>query len=228
MTKGPAVILISANSEWRVVRSRFHSAVVELTPYGEWFQQELAGIVCVFVHGGWGKIAAAGSAQYAIDRWQPGIMINLGTCGGFVGRVAKGDILLAESTLVYDIIEQMSDPQVAIDHYATRLDLNWLREPYPLPVRRERLISADRDILADEVPQLVSRYQAVAADWESGAIAWVAARNQTRCLILRGVSDLVGVDGGEAYGNHAVFEMGTRAVMNRLLESLPDWLACCD
>ncbi|MHB0988648.1 MAG: 5'-methylthioadenosine/S-adenosylhomocysteine nucleosidase family protein [Bellilinea sp.] len=225
--KGPAIILISANSEWRVVRSRFHSAVIERTPYGEWFQQDLTGVACVFVHGGWGKIAAAGSTQYAIDRWQPGIIINLGTCGGFAGRAAKGDILLAESTLVYDIIEQMSDPQAAIDHYATHLDLSWLSEPCPLPVRRERLISADRDILADEVPQLVSRYQAVAADWESGAIAWVAARNQVRCLILRGVSDLVGVNGGEAYGNHAVFEAGTLTVMNRLLESLPDWLVCC-
>ena len=226
--KGPAIILISANSEWRVVRSRFRSAFIELAPYGEWFQQDLAGIACMFVHGGWGKIAAAGGTQYAIDRWQPGIIVNLGTCGGFAGRVAKGDILLAESTLVYDIIEQMSDPQTAIDHYTTRLDLNWLREPYPLPVRRERLISADRDILVDEVPLLVSRYQAVAADWESGAIAWVAARNQARCLILRGVSDLVGVDGGEAYGNHAVFEVGTQTVMNRLLETLPGWLDCCD
>ena len=228
MTKGSAVILISANSEWRVVRSRFHSADIEFTPYGEWFQRDLVDVPCVFMHGGWGKITAAGSTQYVIDRWQPGIIINLGTCGGFAGRTVKGDILLAESTLVYDIIEQMSDPQAAIDHYITRLDLSWLSEPYPLPVRRERLISADRDILADEVPRLVERYQAVAADWESGAIAWVAARNQVRCLILRGVSDLVSVDGGEAYGNHAVFEAGTQAVMNRLLESLPDWLVCCD
>lgn len=227
MAKSPAVILISANSEWRVVRSRFHSANIEVTPYGEWFQQDLTGLCCVFVHGGWGKIAAAASAQYAIDRWKPEIILNLGTCGGFTGQTVKGDILLAESTLVYDIIEQMSDPQAAIDHYATHLDLTWLKEPYPMPVRRERLISADRDILAVEVPQLVNRYQAVAADWESGAIAWVAARNQVRCLILRGVSDLVDVNGGEAYGNHAVFEAGTRAVMNRLLESLPDWLGCC-
>ena len=39
----------------------------------------------------------------------------------------------------------------------------------------------------------------MALDWESGAIAWVAARNQTRCLILRGVTDLVGEAGDEAY-----------------------------
>lgn len=228
MPESPVVILISANSEWQVVREYFQPKSVELTPFGEIFQHELAGVICVFVHGGWGKIAAAGSTQYAIDRWQPKLLINLGTCGGFVNRVNKGDVILAESTLVYDIVEQMNDPQAAIDHYATNLDLSWLGSPYPLSVRRERLISADRDILAAEVPQLVARFQATAADWESGAIAWVAVRNHIRCLILRGVSDLVGVDGGEAYGNPNVFHAGTRQVMHQFLDSLPGWLNICN
>ena len=71
---------------------------------------------------------------------------------------------------------------------------------------------------------LTERYSAVAADWESGAIAWVAQRNKTHCLILRGVSDLVGADGGEAYGNLELFQDRTRTIMSRLLEQLPGWL----
>lgn len=223
----PIVIFISAHAEWRVVLAKLHPKDVEQTPFGEAFQQDLAGIPCVFVHGGWGKISAAASTQYAVDRWQPELVINLGTCGGFAGRARKGEIILAESTLVYDIVEQMNDPQEAIQAYATQLDTSWLGSPVPLPVRRERLISADRDIIAAEVPQLITQYQAVAADWESGAIAWVAARNQRRCLILRGVSDLVGVDGGEAYGEPSVFLSGTENVMEKLLDSLPDWLGIC-
>jgi len=73
----------------------------------------------------------------------------------------------------------------------------------------------------------MKRYGASAADWESGAIAWVAARNQRRCLILRGVSDLVGVDGGEAYSEPSAFVAGTQTVMQQLLDSLPDWLRIC-
>ena len=41
------------------------------------------------------------------------------------------------------------------------------------------------------VRRLRDELGAVACDWESGAIAWVAARNHLPCLILRGVSDLV-------------------------------------
>ncbi len=223
------VVIVSANAEWRVVRAYpgFPGIEVHSGPYGEWFEQTVKGRRVIFAHGGWGKISAAASAQYAIDRWQPSLLVNLGTCGGLAGRIERGDILLVERTLVYDIIEQMGDAQAAIEHYATAIDLSWLIEPYPLPVRRALLVSADRDICLPDIPMLVERYGAIAADWESGAIAWVASRNGTRCLILRGVSDLVGDSGGEAYGAIEVFQEGTRRVMESMLQALPGWLEKC-
>jgi adenosylhomocysteine nucleosidase len=226
-----AVVTISAGAEWRVVRSFYPSAQVQSSPLGEWFEMTLAGRSVVFIHGGWGKIAAAASTQYAIGRWSPPVLINLGTCGGFAGRIERGEILLVERTLVYDIIEQMGDPAAAIQHYSVSLDLAWLREPYPQPVRRSLLVSADRDICLPDIPMLVERYSAAAADWESGAIAWVASRYypHLRCLILRGVSDLVDSTGGEAYGSLKVFREGTRRVMEPMLRALPEWLArCCE
>jgi len=86
------------------------------------------------------------------------------------------------------------------------------------------LVSADRDIVAEDIPLLVNRFGAVAADWESGAIAWVANKNRVRCLILRGVSDVVGTGGGEAYGNFELFQQRTDQIMGRLVKQLPAWL----
>ena len=163
--------------------------------------------------------------QYAIDRWRPKLLLNLGTCGGFAGDVAAGTLLLADFTLVYDILEQMGDADEALAYYAKEIDLAWLRGPLPLPVRRELLISADRDIVGAEIADLRARFGAIAADWESGAIAHVAARNGVRCLILRGVTDLVSTDAGEAYGRPEVFVARTAEIMERLLDSLPGWLA---
>ena len=177
-------------------------------------------------HGGWGKIAAAASAQYVLDRWAPQLLVNLGTCGGFQGDIEKGEIILVERTLVYDIVEQMVDPQAAIAHYATDIDLSWLGQDYPQTVRRTLLVSGDRDLVMDDIPRLKAEYGAVAGDWESGAIAWVAARNNTRCLILRGVTDLVGAGGGEAYdGNVQVFVEGAARILKRLVDALPAWIA---
>jgi adenosylhomocysteine nucleosidase len=220
------LVIVSANAEWRVARELLPEATPQSTPLGETFLPDLESAGPVrFFHGGWGKISAAATAQYVIDRYQPDLLVNLGTCGGFEGQIERGTLILAERTLVYDILEQMTDPAGAIDHYATQLDLSWLREPYPHPVQRGLLVSGDRDIVVEDIPLLIARYNAVAADWESGAIAWVARKNDLPCLILRGVSDLVGAGGGEAYGNVQLFHERTKAIMDSLIRQLPDWLA---
>ncbi|HEY5270639.1 MAG TPA: 5'-methylthioadenosine/S-adenosylhomocysteine nucleosidase [Anaerolineales bacterium] len=222
------VVLISANSEWRAVKEILAPSRVQSTPLGETFDVR----PLMYFHGGWGKISAAATTQYVIDQFQPDLLVNLGTCGGFEGRIARGTIILVTKTIVYDIIEQMSDPQDAIAHYSTELDLSWLNDRVqqtaghgPSSIVRGPLISADRDILPADIPDLVEKYGAVAADWESGAIAWVAKHNGVRCLILRGVTDLVSAGGGEAYGNIGLFHENTKSVMKTLIEQLPEWLA---
>ncbi|MDP1779160.1 MAG: 5'-methylthioadenosine/S-adenosylhomocysteine nucleosidase, partial [Anaerolineales bacterium] len=184
-------------------------------------------------HGGWGKISAAASAQYVIDHFKPDLLINLGTCGGFAGCIKTGTIILVDQTLVYDILEQMGDGAEAIEHYSTNIDLSWIDDGRltmddsgdgQRSMVRDLLVSADRDILVEDIPMLIEKYGAVAADWESGAIAWVANKNHTRLLILRGVTDLVGIDGGETYGNLGLFHERTKTVMHELFRQLPDWL----
>lgn len=224
------VILISSDIEWRIVKDLVKQRdKIQTSPFGEWFSAPLdvggESRAVLFFQGGWGKISAAASTQYVIDRWQPRLLINLGTCGGFDGKIAKGEIILATKTIVYDIVEQMGDYLEHIAHYTTSFDISWLKRPYPLPVRETVLVSADKDLIAAEIPQLAATFGAVAGDWESGAIAFVAQRNATKCLILRGVSDLVGQAGGEAYANLTVFADGAKNVLSPLLASLPQWIA---
>jgi adenosylhomocysteine nucleosidase len=226
---GPVVVLVSAGAEWRVVRVLLPDASPPQSPYGEVIEADIVvddePMPIVFLHGGWGKIAAAASTQYAIDRWSPRLLVNLGTCGGFAGHVRKGEVILAERTLVHDIFERMGEPLAAIDWYATNLDLTWLGEATPTPVRRGLLVSSDGDLDPADIERLHARHGAVAGDWESGAIAWVAARNGVRCLILRGVSDIVSPDGGEAYGDDMqAFAAGADVVMRGLMAALPAWL----
>jgi adenosylhomocysteine nucleosidase len=232
------LVLISADAEWRGVRKLFPAAHYQESSYGEWFTTDFREAIfanspasalqassAVVFHGGWGKIASAASTQYAIDRWQPSLLVNLGTCGGFEGAIERGEIVLVEKTIVYDIIEQMGDQAAHIAHYSTDIDLGWLKEPYPMAVRRSLLVSGDRDLLVEEIPQLRAKYGAAAGDWESGAIAFVAKRNGVRTLILRGVTDLVGSSGGEAYDNLGFFEAAAQEVLGRLFAALPGWLA---
>jgi adenosylhomocysteine nucleosidase len=227
------IVLISANAEWRAAREILDPQELHSTVLGEYFDlDDLNGNLnpgfpiqqIRFFHGGWGKISAAATTQYAIDHWQPSLLVNLGTCGGFEGQIERGTILLVTKTIVYDIVEQMSDPVEAVAHYTTELDLSWLNAQTPHPVRSGPLVSGDRDILASDIPALIDKYNANAADWESGPIAWTAKKNNIPCIILRGVTDLVGPSGGEAYGNIQIFHENTRRIMHTLIKHLPDWI----
>ena len=218
------LVIISADGEWRAVKSFYPEADIQQSPFGEYFDIGFDNRRVMFFHGGWGKISAAATTQYVIDQYKPDLLLNLGTCGGFEGRIERGTIVLVEKTIVYDIFEQMTDGSEEIAFYTTELDLSWLPRVLPFPVLRGLLVSGDRDILIEDIPMLIQKYQAVAADWESGAIAWVAKRNSVRSLILRGVTDLVGASGGESYGDYELFIQRTKEIMKKLFDQLPKWL----
>ena len=155
-----AVIIISANAEWDVVKELYPNLELQQSPFGEFADLTFDLRPVTLFHGGWGKISAAASAQYVIDKFKPDLLINLGTCGGFAGRIDAGTVILVTRTLVYDIIEQMGDSAEAIEDYATDIDLSWLRDNGQWTmgdeglrsVVRGLLVSADRDIRAEDIP----------------------------------------------------------------------------
>jgi adenosylhomocysteine nucleosidase len=216
-------VLISANSEWRAVLDLLDPTSCLKSPFGEYFHTRVNNQPVLFFQGGWGKVSAAASTQYVIDNFNPDMLINLGTCGGLRGQAKVGDILLVTETAYYDIHERMGDPEEAIRFYSAKLDIG--NPPYPVPVRLAPLASADEDIDPQKVEMLIGKFGVVAADWESGAIAWVAKRNGMKCTILRGVTDVVSSVGGEIYDDGAVgFDERAKMIMKTLVDSLPGWI----
>lgn len=217
------VVLISAIAEWKAVKEIFPQLEITNSTYGESSKLNLKGWEFKLYHSGWGKIASAGMMQYVIDHDQPDLVVNLGTCGGVEGLMNQGDIMLVERTFIYDIVELMGDLNI-IDYYASTLDLSWLPKPYPFPVRCGLIASADSDLPPHKIAHLKS-FGAIAGDWESGALAWVANKNRAKLLILRGVTDLVNEQEGETYDNLALFEERAKGVMRVLFNQLPGWLS---
>jgi adenosylhomocysteine nucleosidase len=213
------VVLISAEAEWRSLKKFLPTTEYAETPFGEQCTSVFNDQAYHFVQSGWGKISASASTQYVIDTLHPNLIINLGTCGGFEGYSKQGETIIATKTVVYDIIEKMGDPIEALRAYTTTLETDWLQD-VPHDMQKGILVSADRDVVSEDLKQL-AQHQAVAADWESGAIAWTAKRNNTPVIIARGVSDMVSEHEAEAFNNLTAFEEGTERVMKRLLAQLP-------
>lgn len=217
------IVLISAIAEWEAIKLLFPELKIEQSPYGDLTHLKLGAQNLKLYHSGWGKIASAAMMQYVIDHDAPDLIVNLGTCGGFEGVVNQGDVILVDRAFVYDIVELMGDLDIST-YYSSSVDLNWLAEPYPYPARRGTIASADSDLPPDKIRFLKSK-GALAADWESAALAWVAQKNQARLLILRGVSDMVSEQGGEAYNNIEIFKQRAKEIMKMLFDQLPGWLA---
>ena len=216
------IVIISAIAEWAGVKLIFPNANIQKFPYGEFFPAWVDDQPITFFHTGWGKTASAGALQYLVNIYLPDLIVNLGTCGGFEGSVHRGDVILVERTFMYDIVDLMGDLNIS-EYYASSLDLSWLAEPYPHPFRRGLIASADSDLPPQKIPFLKSK-GAIAADWESAALAWVARKNNARLLILRAVSDMVGEQGGEAYDHIEIFNERAKEIMKQLVAQLPDWL----
>jgi adenosylhomocysteine nucleosidase len=215
-------VLVSANAEWKAVKAGFPDARIENSLYGECFFEQVDEQPVLFCHGGWGKVAAAASTQYVVDHFNPEYLINIGTCGGIEGRIRRFDVVVPDRVVIYDIHEAMGDdPREGVNYYTTELAIP---AQFPTTGVRTTLYSADSDLTPARLRQIEDQYQPAVVDWESGAIAWVAKRNGTPLLILRGVSDLVSFEKAEAQGNEALFEQNARQIMQGLIRDLPKWM----
>lgn len=224
------VILIAANIEWEALTNYLDRPQCQSYPFGEYFFRSYSfdglPIKVRFVKVGWGKISSSAATQFVIDHWQPAILINLGTCGGIEGRTEVGEIIMVEKTIIYDLHVAIADEASEIAHYTVDLITPWMSMEIPVLARRGRMLSGDRDLRPEDIAHLVGRFEGIAADWESGAIAYVASRNNVPLIILRYVTDLVSHHKGEVYGDSVLpFEERVIVAMRVLEQSVPGWIA---
>lgn len=227
------VILVCSDSEWKVVIETLAQQNTEQSKiYGDWFINEKLSNEkwqVIWFHGGWGKIASSGSTQYAIDKWHPELIINIGTCGGFKGFVDLYETILVDETIVYDLIDRIGESGKSIQYYRMTIPLEWLKNEELNRLKKAKMATADQDLDPKQLKELNTKYGVIVGDWESGGIAWVAYRNETKLLILRGVSDVVGEKGNPAYiVDERIFLEGVRIVMTELIKIVNRFIRSID
>jgi len=221
---GRIIIIVSADGEWRATTPLFPKAELKSSPLGEWFTTWAGDEEVIVFHGGWGKVHAAASAEYIINIWHPDLIINFGTCGGFRGAIERFDTVLVKKAIVYDFVSLIGPPDEGINKFTTDVDLSWVKKA-PTPVTPVTILSGDRDLVPEDIPKLKEKFGGMVNDYESAPIAWVCARNNSKVLILRGVSDLVDKSGGEVYdGTATLWFEATKRVMSDLFKILPAWV----
>src|SRR5215471_2643153 len=156
-------IIVSADAEWAAIKPLFTNIQLEQSPFGEFFHKTIEKQQVLFFQGGWGKVAAAASTQFVVDKFKPSYLINLGTCGGVEGRIQRFDVVAVERVIIYDVYEAMGESSEALAHYTTDLDVP---ESLPPSIIRTTLYSADRDLTSSHLRELEKMFQPRVVDWE--------------------------------------------------------------
>jgi adenosylhomocysteine nucleosidase len=186
-------IHICAELEWKwtkIIR-KIKKSRLRPQPFGKYVEHAIGKHDAILYKSGATKTRAAAACQFAVDKWHPDAVINLGTCGGVAENIAKRTIVVAKKTFQYDVLEKFGKPSSRFRRgLKTDLDLSWVdfgRDSRRLCIGT--IASADQD-LDNEQREILHRKGVLAADWESASIATICRLNNIRCLILRGVSDI--------------------------------------
>lgn len=151
------------------------------------YRRQLQGCGVVATSSGLGKVMAASTSQLMISRFQPLILINVGSCGGVAPHLKIGDQVLASSVVEYDFASLHKDvPRLQCAPSLVEMLADRVAGLHVGPVA-----SADQN--ADTPAKrawLHEQFQALAADWEGAAVVRVARRNGLPALVLRGVTDV--------------------------------------
>jgi len=120
---------ICSTHEWNSMIEilRIRAEMLRLQPFGQYFEQPFNGHEGIFYQSGDTKTRSAAACQFAIDRWQPDRIINLGTCGGVGKEIGKLDLIMAEKTVQYDCIIRFGEPQeLFYKPMMTTIDTSWV------------------------------------------------------------------------------------------------------
>ena len=220
MTTDRIAIIVPAEAEWKAVLQYFGIIREHSLPYEHFtcnIKAQHASAHAIFLHSGCGKVPAAAATQYAIDTFLPSLVINIGSCGGMDPALKVGDFVLAERTVIYDLCERSGGQDEMIERFATELPKC---PTIQVDVKRGTLVTGDQDADPSGIERLRAQYGAIGADWESGAIAYVAVkRNRIPCRIIRVVSDMV--ESEDILGNNQTFDERIEQYFPKLLDHLP-------
>ena len=155
----------------------------------------------VIVKCGIGKVQSGIVTALMVENFHPTLIINSGIAGGFDKELKVFDIVCATKTGFYDIDFTAENHEFGSLNGENRFVLNdsSINNPCDLNIKYGLILSADlfatdRKRLDDIFNKYYIDEQVLAVDMESASIAKVCYDNNVKCVIIRSISDVVGME----------------------------------
>jgi len=172
------------------------------------------GIDCV------GTQPAAVATQLVLDKLDPDLLINAGTCGGFIKRGgAIGKVYLTGGPFYFH------DRRIPLAPFEKYADGGWQlcnvdAWAKALGLEQGAVSSGNSLDMNDDDAARIERVSTIAKDMEAASIAWVADQHEKPLCAVKAVTDLV--DG--EHPTHEEFERHLHTASDALSETLEQLL----
>lgn len=145
---------------------------------------------------GIGKVNAAATTQYLIDKYQPNIIINSGCAGSLTDKVKVLDTVIAEYVTYHDFspirIMQECVPDNGLVKIETNIinDLENILKENSITYHIGGIASGDCFVTSSDMrDDIYNRTKCLAVDMESASIGHISKKNDVKFLIIRSISD---------------------------------------
>lgn len=159
---------------------------------------------------------AAVATQLVLDKLEPDLLINAGTCGGFIKRGgAIGKVYLTGGPFYFH------DRRIPLAPFEKYADGGWILSDVTAWAKRLELeqgvVSSGNSLdMAPEDAERIERVGTHAKDMEAASIAWVADQHEKPLCAVKAVTDLV--DG--EHPTHEEFERHLHTASEALSETV--------
>ncbi len=173
---------------------------------------------------GIGKVSAALTTQFLIDKYSPKFIFNFGTCGGMNSSVEILNYYLIDKCCQFDFDLRELDgvplgyiqeyDTVYFDTYTKGIDF----------LKTSRVASADRFTNDINDINAINEIGCSLRDMEGGAIAQVCTSNNIPLIMVKGISDVYGNGTAEEqfYKNLQTVGKGFPNVILKVLDAICD------
>lgn len=196
-------IIGAMDEEIAYLRKHLSNQVEEEIANSLFIEGEIEGVSVVLLKSGIGKVNAAMSTTILMERFQPDLVINTGSAGGFAQHLSVGDIVISNEVVHHDVDATAFDyvygqvPQMPASFLSNEtliertqsimedLDLNY----------EIGLLGTGDSFMSDEsrVEQVKKLFpNMIAAEMEGAAIAQVCYQYKIPFIIIRALSDIAG------------------------------------
>jgi len=186
-------IQICSKQEWIAFKNILNVEPAELSvfPFGEFTKRKISNKDCIIYNSGPTVTKSSAAAQYAINIWNPAIIIVLGTCGGLADGLSISHIILANKTVYYNCFKNdLYFNELIYEPLTTEIDYSWINRKNMLANVHEGTIATNDHYGNFDATKLIKEQNVLCVDWESAAIAYVCSINKIKCCIARVITDL--------------------------------------